>query len=437
MTEVVSAWSKYPGYVISVEPLQGVGRARLGDTLVAESNRCLVVRESDHRDQLYFPLEDIMSAVMVESDHHTICPFKGEASYSNLSVAGSQFENSVWWYPTPMSEVAALTGYAAFSTEQVEVSASVAFDDDGEATTCFPPWGTADDLAALMDVTRLDDATFSAPPYPNPPIGTFLTMDWHKQRRIVVEGGQLLGAAIIAASKCRPDQRVASANIAFVKSASFDEPVVLEIDTRHRGSTLSLFDIRIEQAGSLRASALVMSDSGSADLIRHSTPMPEVPPPAECPHYDFGVLGREIRVVEGAYSLGDDNIGPPVLYIWTRFARAPATTALHQALVAQATTHYSIGAALRPHAGISESEAHRTVSMGPISASIAFHDDFDVTDWLLTETQSIWAGRGSTQSQVRVFNLEGRVVASKTMQAIVRSFDRTPEQLGQDYSTVM
>jgi len=138
---------------------------------VAESNRCLLVRESDHRDQLYFPREDIISAVMVESDHHTICPFKGEASYSNLSVAGSLLENSVWWYATPMSEVAGLAGYAAFSTEQVEVSASIAFDDASEATTRFPPWGTADDLAAVMDVARLGDATFTAPPYPNPMSG--------------------------------------------------------------------------------------------------------------------------------------------------------------------------------------------------------------------------------------------------------------------------
>jgi acyl-CoA thioesterase len=126
-----------------------------------------------------------------------------------------------------------------------------------------------------------------------------------------------------------------------------------------------------------------------------------------------------------------------VLHTWTRFADAPPSAALHQALLAQATTHYSIGAALRAHTGISEHDAHRTVSMGPVDASIAFHDDVDVTEWLLTETRSIWAGRGSTQSQVRVFTTDGRLVASKTVQAIVRPFRRTPEQLGQDHSTAM
>jgi acyl-CoA thioesterase len=180
-----------------------------------------------------------------------------------------------------------------------------------------------------------------------------------------------------------------------------------------------------------------MTDAGGDDLIRHRAPMPDVPPPAHCPQHDFGVLGREVRVVDDAYAQRDGPAGPPELYVWTRFASAPASLALHQALLAQATTHFSIGAALRPHEGISEGDAHRTVSMGPVSATIAFHDDVDVTEWLLTETRSIWAGRGSAQSQIRVFTAEGNLVASKTVQAIVRSFKHTPERLQQDYSTVM
>lgn len=53
------------------------------------------------------------------------------------------------------------------------------------------------------------------------------------------------------------------------------------------------------------------------------------------------------------------------------------------------------------------------------------------------ETCSIWAGRGSTQSQVRVFTADGRLVASRTVQAIVRSLGRRPHELGQGCSTVM
>ena len=179
-----------------------------------------------------------------------------------------------------------------------------------KATVRFPIWGTADDLATLMDVIPVSDGSFTAPPYPNPPVGTFFSLDWHKERRVVIEGGQLLGAAIVAASKTRPDQRVTSAHVVFVKSASFDEPLRLAVDTRRRGSTLSLFDVKVDQGDALRASALVMTDAGADDLIRHGSPMPDVPGPSDCPRLDMGVLGRDIRVVDGAYPLRDASSGP-------------------------------------------------------------------------------------------------------------------------------
>jgi acyl-CoA thioesterase len=180
-----------------------------------------------------------------------------------------------------------------------------------------------------------------------------------------------------------------------------------------------------------------MADTGADDLIRHAVDMPDVAPPGECPPHDFGVLGRETRVVDGAYRVDGDELGPPELFVWTRFAEDPGDQALHQAALAQATTHYSIGAALRAHPGVTEADAHVTVSMGPVNATIAFHDDVDVTQWLLADTRSIWAGRGSTQSQVRVFTADGRLVASKTVQAMVRAFDRPPEQMGHDHSSAM
>ncbi len=437
MTAVESAWPRYPGYAIDLVPLHGVGRARVGDQLVAESSRCLIVRESDHRDQLYFPVSDIDAGVLVDSDHRTICPFKGEARHSSLRVGDTVVENALWAYPTPMDEVAGIAGYAAFYTDLVEVTGAVPFADGDEAVTRFPIWGTARELAELMDVVPTAEGTYAAPTFPNPPIGTFVEVAWHGERRNVVEGGQLLGAAIVAAAKARPDQRVTSAHIAFLKAASFDEPLDVSVDPRRLGSMLSTLDVKVEQGGALRASALVMTDAGADDLIRHAEPMPDVPPPSGCPRLDFGVLGREVRVVGGAYSLEPGAVGPPELYLWTRFADAPDSPAIHQALLAQATTHYSINAALRPHEGISEGDAHRTISTGPVNATIAFHDEVDVTEWLLTETRSIWAGRGSSQSQIRVFTADGRLVASKTLQAIIRAFRRSPDQMGQDFSTAM
>jgi uncharacterized protein (DUF427 family) len=104
VTAVESAWPRYPGYVIDVVPLGGVGRAHVGDQLVAESSHCLIVRESDHRDQLYFPIADVDADVLADSDHRTICPFKGEARHRSLKVGGAMIDHALWTYPTPMGE---------------------------------------------------------------------------------------------------------------------------------------------------------------------------------------------------------------------------------------------------------------------------------------------------------------------------------------------
>ena len=229
---------------------------------------------------------------------------------------------------------------------------------------------------------------------------------------------------------------VTSASIVFAKAAHWDAPIDHRIDSRRSGRSLGVFDVQVVQDDALRASALVMSDVGGDDLIRHDVARPEVAGPLDCPRHDFGVIGRDYRVVDGAYA-DQDTPGPPVLHVWSRFAVEPGPQHLHRALLAQSSTHWSIAASLRPHAGVTERDAHDTVSMGPVSVSIAFHDDVDVTDWLLTETESIHAGRGSVQTQARTWDHEGRLVASSTVQAIVRAFPDPDDPATKDATSTM
>jgi acyl-CoA thioesterase-2 len=436
MTAIRSAWADMPGYRIDAVPLDGVGRVRAGGRLLAESERCLLVRESDHRDQLYLPADDVL-VELEPTDHHTICPFKGEASY--WTVPGDEpLENVVWGYPDPMPEVAAIAGYVAFYTDRVDVTVHVPFGDGDEATATFPVWGTAGDLAACMDVAPVDSAEgrFEAPGYPDPPLGTFFDQAPRLRARNVVEGGQLLGGAIAAASRSRPDLRVTNASIVFVKAAHWDSPVVYDTEVRRSGRSIAAHDVRVVQDGALRASALVLSDVGSDDLIRHAEPMPDVPGPGDCPRHDFGVIGREYRVVDGAYE-HQDVVGPPELHVWMRLAAHVGPRHMHQAWLAQAVTHWTIAAGMRPHAGLTEEDAHATISTGPTAATIAFHDELDVTGWVLTETRSIYAGRGAVQSQGRSWAADGRLVASSTVQAIVRELVRPIDAMGRDPATVM
>ena len=99
----------------------------------------------------------------------------------------------------------------------------------------------------------------------------------------------------------------------------------------------------------------------------------------------------------------------------------PGELCLRQAVLAQPTTHWTIGAAMRPHKGYGEVQAHRTISTGVMSSTIFFHEDPDLTEWLLYSTRATHAGAGLAQGEGRIFNEAGRLIASYTVQVMVRA----------------
>jgi acyl-CoA thioesterase len=372
------------------------------------------------------------------TDHHTICPFKGEADYWTLAASDPPLENVAWSYRTPLAEVAGLAGYVAFYSDRLEVELVEAFPSDPghEVVHRVPPWGDAADLLRLLDVTPIGDGRFASPPYPDPPVGTFFPQLRDKQARVVIEGGQLLGEAIVAASKTMPGQRVTFASMIFSRAARFDQAHEIEVDALRRGRGFSTLETRTVQAGKLCSAGLLLLDAGAPDTIRGAVAPPDVPPPEACPQLDMGVTGRELRTVDDAYRR-QAEVGPAEIFTWARFRDAPAHDYLHAALLAQSTTHWTIAAAMRPHEGVSEAQAHVTLSTGILATTIAFHDEVDVSEWLLYANPAIYAGRGQAQGEGRVFTRDGRLVASYTVQTMIREFRTPPGAIGKDYTDAM
>ena len=50
----------------------------------------------------------------MESDHTTVCPWKGTASYYHVEVGGERNENAAWYYVAPKQEAANIAGHIAF-----------------------------------------------------------------------------------------------------------------------------------------------------------------------------------------------------------------------------------------------------------------------------------------------------------------------------------
>jgi len=63
---------------------------------------------------VYFPPEAVRKEFLRESDTHTICPWKGEASYYHVVVDGEINEDAAWYYPEPKEAAKVIKGYIAF-----------------------------------------------------------------------------------------------------------------------------------------------------------------------------------------------------------------------------------------------------------------------------------------------------------------------------------
>jgi len=76
---------------------------------LAESNNTVVVEGN-----YYFPPESIQREYFRTSEHHTHCPWKGEASYYDIVVDGAINEAAAWFYPEPKQAAAKIKGRIAF-----------------------------------------------------------------------------------------------------------------------------------------------------------------------------------------------------------------------------------------------------------------------------------------------------------------------------------
>jgi len=86
-----------------------------GATL-AESDETVVV-EGNH----YFPADSINREHFSASETHTVCPWKGTASYYDVTVNGEVNKDAAWYYPEPKEAAQNITGRVAF-WKGVEVS---------------------------------------------------------------------------------------------------------------------------------------------------------------------------------------------------------------------------------------------------------------------------------------------------------------------------
>ncbi len=84
-------------------------KAIWNNQIIAESEETVVV-EGNH----YFPPSSINKTYFKETETHTVCPWKGQASYYSIEVNGEVNADAAWYYPETSELAKNIKGYVAF-----------------------------------------------------------------------------------------------------------------------------------------------------------------------------------------------------------------------------------------------------------------------------------------------------------------------------------
>lgn len=110
-----------PDHPISVTPAGGRVVVRDGERIIVDTRNALVLREASYAPVFYLPREDADMAVLARTEHHSWCPYKGEASYYSLPGNSERAVNAIWTYETPHDAVASIRGHLAFYPDRVSI----------------------------------------------------------------------------------------------------------------------------------------------------------------------------------------------------------------------------------------------------------------------------------------------------------------------------
>ena len=99
---------------IYINPAKVRYRVRVGDMVIGETDHALVLDEANHDPVIYVPRADMDMTLLEPTARHSICPWKGEASYFSVRTPQGVLENAVWTYTDPIPARAAIRDHLAF-----------------------------------------------------------------------------------------------------------------------------------------------------------------------------------------------------------------------------------------------------------------------------------------------------------------------------------
>ena len=258
-----------------------------------------------------------------------------------------------------------------------------------------------------------------------------------------VYGGQVLGQALVAASRTVPDDRHAhSLHGYFLRAGDTDTPILYTVDRIRDGRSFTTRRVVAIQHG---RAIFNMSISFHIDEtgLTHQMPMREVPQPEdlvdeqelreqwvrELPkEYEESFIRQrpiEVRPIDPPNILNPEP-RPPYAMCWMK-ARDPLPDdrRLHQCVLAYLSDWSLLDTATQPH-GVSFLDDK--MQMASLDHAMWFHREFRADQWLLYVQDSPSASGSRGLNRGMIFTRDGDLVASAAQEGLIRLHQQAPAE---------
>jgi acyl-CoA thioesterase-2 len=249
-----------------------------------------------------------------------------------------------------------------------------------------------------------------------------------------VFGGQVIGQAMIAATRTVEDRVCHSLHAYFLRPGDPKVPILYEVDRARDGKSFTARRVIAIQHGQqiLNLAASFQIPEGGLD---HQLPMPDAPAPELLP--SEAALWRRIvdRVPEkyrpyftperpielrpvAPLDLLDPPAAEPLQHMWFRVrGRLPDDVALHQSALAYMSDMSLLDTATRPHA---TNFLNPRMQAASLDHAMWFHRPFRADEWLLFSQDSPSASGARGFARGAVYARDGRLVASVAQEGLIR-----------------
>lgn len=248
-------------------------------------------------------------------------------------------------------------------------------------------------------------------------------------------GGQVLGQALLAATRTVPEGRAAhSLHAYFLRAGDASKRVSFRVDTLRDGRSFSARRVRATQRGAVILEMLAsfhVEESGG--LVHASALPPEAPDPETLMTLDAvvangangiartirdrldGIRGIEVRPLQtpGAATQGSRR------RFWVRMPALAKIDdpAIHQLFLVYLSDYWFAGGAVVPH---EQRIGPNYPKMASIDHSLWFHAAGRADDWLLYDIESPHAGNMLGTVRGTLFDRAGRLLLGSAQQVLMR-----------------